>query len=391
MVSYGGPWTPPFVPPPPPHVCYTPPPGLAVALRFSAPWATTPWLRFLCLDGRALITVPAQRVYIVINTATLLRVSDSLEIPCLGMSLSLDADSYTWGASASLTEAAADLVQPTTPGEPIELQATVNGVSIRFIVESMGRERTFGRATVRIQGRGKAAVLDAPYQPLLPYNNASTSLTAQQIVEGALPSGWTISEWGLTDWLVPAGAWSHMGTPASVAKTVAAAAGGYLQPVGVDDELRVLARYPVAPWDWAGVTPDIELPAAVAQREAIDWAEKARYNGVYAYGANSGGIGALVKRAGSAGDVLAQMITDPLVTHADAARQRGLAVLADTGRQARVTLRVPVLNAIGIVLPGKFIRYVDGGTTRLGLSRSVQVDVAYPEVWQTITVETHID
>jgi hypothetical protein len=46
-------------------------------------------------------------------------------------------------------------------------------------------------------------------------------------------------------------------------------------------------------------------------------------------------------------------------------------VLADVGRQAMVSLRLPVLPETGIIVPGKFVRYVDGGTTRLGLTRSV--------------------
>ena len=97
-----------------------------------------------------------------------------------------------------------------------------------------------------------------------------------------------------------------------------------------------------------------------------------------------------IKRAGTAGDILAPMVADPLTTHSNAARQRGIAVLSDTGRKAMLTLKLPVLPETGVIRPGKFVRYVDGATVRVGLVRSVTVDTAWPEVWQTIGVETHV-
>ena len=74
-----------------------------------------------------------------------------------------------------------------------------------------------------------------------------------------------------------------------------------------------------------------------------------------------------VTRAGTAGEVLAPVVVDPLITEAAAARQRGLAVLADTGRQIEVSLRLPVLAATGIIEPGAFVEYQDGRVTRLGI------------------------
>ena len=83
------------------------------------------------------------------------------------------------------------------------------------------------------------------------------------------------------------------------------------------------------------------------------------------------------------------MVTDALITHADAARQRGVRELAAGGRQAMVSLQLPVLETTGVIPPGKMVRYVDGSTTRVGITRSVQVDVRMPEIFQSIEVETY--
>jgi hypothetical protein len=339
----------------------------------------------------ALVVVPIRKVYVVINDTHLIKLAGMIELPTLGMQITLDVDSWTYGFSATLPADQLSLVTPAGDGTPVMLACVINSVSYYMVVESIQRDRSFNTATIRIGGRGKNAMLDAPYALTQSFHN-TVSRTAAQLLDDALTLngvsiGWSVDS-GLTDWLVPAGAWSVVGSHIAAAQTVAGAAGGYLQPHPTADTLRVLARYPTAPWDWAGVTPDYELPSSVTIQEGITWTEKARYNRVFVSGQGQGVLGQ-VTRYGTAGDVVAPMITDALITEAAAARQRGTNVLADTGRIATVSLRLPVLSATGIIGPGKFVRYVDGATTRFGIVRSTSVDVGFPEVWQTIGVETH--
>jgi hypothetical protein len=150
----------------------------------------------------------------------------------------------------------------------------------------------------------------------------------------------------------------------------------------------VLPGYPFTPWDFATATPDLEIPVNVATREGIEWHDKPAYNEVYVIG-QAGGVLGHVIRAGTTGGTPAQMVTDDLITHSDAARQRGTRILADTGRQASVSLTMPILEDSGIILPGQLIRYVDGATTRLGLSRAVSIQTGLPSTRQTIEIETH--
>lgn len=100
-----------------------------------------------------------------------------------------------------------------------------------------------------------------------------------------------------------------------------------------------------------------------------------------------------VTRQGTAGDWLAPMVTDSLITTAAAARQRGLAALSDTGRQLDISLRLPVLPATGIIQPGAYIQYQESGEdgihTRIGLVRSTHIEVGLPEVFQSLGVECH--
>lgn len=342
-------------------------------------------------DGETVI-VPVKRVYIVLNTVSLRRVDGNVMLPTFSMSLSIDADSWTWGFNAALPDTTLDAIEPGSDGTPVELEALINGTAYRVLAEQISRDRTFGRSAIRVSGKGKSAILGAPYAPVKTFSNTQQR-TAQQLMDDALTIngasiGWTVN-WSATDWLVPAGAWSHQGSYITALNTIAGAAGAYIQPHPSQKTLNVLSRYPTAPWNWGSQVPDFELPADVTTRESIEWLERPRYNRVFVSGQGQGVLGQ-VTRTGTAGDILAPMVTDALITHVDAARQRGRAILGDTGRQAHLSLRLPVLAETGVIQPGKFVRYVDGGTTRLGIVRSTSVDVSNPEVWQTIAVETHV-
>ena len=244
---------------------------------------------------------------------------------------------------------------------------------------------------IRISGRGRAAILAAPYAPVLNFGN-SAPRTAQQLMADVLTIngvsiGWDV-DWGLVDWPVPAGAWAMQGSYIDAITDIAAAAGGYVQPHATDATLRILPSYPKPPWEWDSITPDIELPAAAASVESIEWVDMPAYNRVFAGGVSKGVFGPFT-RSGTAGDLIAPQVTHALITHADAHRQRGLAELSNTGRQAHYQLKTQVMPETGIIVPGKFVRYV-GGAPVIGIVRSTSLDWSRPVMRQTIGVETHV-
>lgn len=386
------------VQPPQPEPCYLPTLPAHLVFDDLADSSLPTHLVFVCErhgpgpdpEPGETIVVPVRRVYVVINEARLRRVDGDIQIPTFTMSMSLDADSWAWGFSADVPRGVLPNLQPSNFGDPVELEAWVNGVPYRFLAEQLSTSRTFGKESLRISGRGLTATLDAPYAPTLNFGNTAAR-TAQQLMGDVLtvngvPFGWTV-DWQLTDWLVPGNVWTHQGAYVGALKSIVQAAGGYLQPHESDKVVKALLRYPTAPWNW-GAAADFELPADVTTQEGIVWQENPRYNRVFVSGVSAGVLGQ-VTRAGTDGASIAPMVTDALITHADAARQRGVRELAAGGRQAMVSLQLPVLEATGVIPPGKMVRYVDGSTTRVGITRSVQVDVRMPEIFQSIEVETY--
>ena len=377
--------------PPKPQPCYLP----SGHLVFADGWSSDTNLVFACERhaGPPTTVVPIRRAYIVQNSVTLVRVDTGDAVQASGFNMRLSADSWTWQWSASLPAAALAQLRPAGDGLPVEVLATVNGVAFRLCIERYGRDRRFGSAALNIQGRGRAAVLDAPYAPALNHIG-DVDLTIEQLMAKALTIngvgiGWDV-EFGLTNWVVPGGTWAFQGSYIGAILDIANAAGAIVQPHRTEPTLRILPRYPSVPWEWDVVTPDFELPSAVVSVEGIEWKSKPEYNRIFVAGLTSNGVHGDVVRGGTAGDRVAPMVTHALMTDAIGARQRGIAELSDTGKQADVSLRLPVLPETGLILPNSFVRYVDPEEgPRLGLVRDVALDWQRPVIRQTLQIETH--
>ena len=392
MKPPAGRYTPPVVPPFNP--CYTPDPDLLFASAFGA----TPHLLFICDNAieppppPGQVVVPVRSFYLVLNDVYLKRVAGSVMLKATSMSLNIDVDSWTWSFSASLPMSDLDAVEPVA-GVPVEVEAQINSSVYRFLVEKISTERTFGKHSIRISGRGKSALLASPYAPVLTFAN-SADRTAQQLMadvltDNGVPLGWDV-DWHLDDWLVPEGVFGARGSYMDALTAISGSAGAYIQPHPTDQRLSVMLRYPALPWDWGAISPDFVLPSAVTTRESVEFTDKPRYNRVFVSGQQQGRL-VRVTREGTAGDMLAPMVTDPLITAAAAGRQRGGAVLGDTGRQAIVGLSLPVLDLTGVITPGKFVRYEDPSGNRTGIVRATSVEVGGggANVRQSVTVETH--
>lgn len=339
--------------------------------------------------GEDTIIIPVREAYHVINELTLTEL-DGTPVAAEDFSASIDADSWTWSWSTRIPASAIAQVRPDSSTR-VELIVTINGEPLRVLVENIQRERKFGESWLRVSGRGRAAFLSDPLAPVIQYTN-QTAVSAQQALndtmkQNGIPIGWTL-DWQIEDWQIPAGIWSHNGTWIDAAKRIAEAGGAYVQSHDTDQVLHILPRYPVAPWNWPSATPDIQMPEDIVEVEGIEWQEKPDYNAVWIHGGEQGRADRII--IGSTGGtnpaptIIDELATDPVMT-----RQRGLALLGDTGKQASISLRLPVLPETGMIRPGTLVEYLEQGNTRRGLVRSLSISHSRPELWQTIGVETH--
>ena len=334
------------------------------------------------------IIVPVLEIYSTMNNTRLYFDESGDEITATEFSIGIDVDSWCWHFSATCPAFEAPRLMTA---DPVVLALEANGELWRFWLENVSRERRFGSDRLRISGRGLAAMLDAPYAASRAYDNAAGGLLAQQLAADALTingvsNGWDL-DWQLADWFVPSGVWGHQGAPMSAVSRVAQAAGGYVHGHRNQKRLLVRARYPHAPWLWSGLDPDVTLPESAVIQESTEREDRPFYDRVFIAGETAGGILADVRRAGKAGDALAPMEIDRLITAEAAARARGVSILAETGRGRTITLSIQLLPGTGVIDPGRYIRYGAGSSACFGLSRAVEVSYTNGVLRQSVTME----
>ncbi|MGY8856851.1 MAG: hypothetical protein ACKVLO_05585 [Pseudomonadales bacterium] len=340
-------------------------------------------------------------VIFVTNSVSLVRSDDGREIKLLGFSVGIDSNSYTWSFSATVPISELSKVD-TAHEQRIGVDFTCNGNLWRFILDSCEDSASFGESSLTIKGKSRAMLLASPYSSQRGFKY-DTAMSARQIAEDELnrfgvPSGFTL-DWqlaGANGWNVPANTYSYSNkTPINSLQWIAEAAGGFINAHMSENIIHVLAHYPLPSWEWADQTPGINLPISLITSRSRGRVNKPAYNGVTIYGENYGGIGALIKRAGTSGGYQPPMVTSDLITDQDAAISRGKMILSDTGDIGNIGISMPLVADIGVLKPSTLIGVNDGeswvgmvrGTTitgRLSSNRALEID-------QSIDVERHFD
>lgn len=295
------------------------------------------------------------RIYVVQNSAQIIRVSDSLNIPATSVTMSIDADSWAWTMSANVAGRNALALVEGTNSQPVEVDVTINGKTWRVLVDGWQLKQAWESGTGSITGRSLSAYLAAPYSETRDYTETETR-TAQQLAQQELPFGWEL-DWQIDDWIVPGGAWSYQGlSPIQAVSNIAAAAGAYVQTHPYKQIIQVMARYPQAPWSINTADGVVEVPQEVLLQRSSSKSPGKSSNKVFVHGKEPGGVLAAVRRSGTAGDRLAPTVVDALITDATVARARGLCELAKTGRKSEEGYELPLSDTItGLILPGSVV------------------------------------
>lgn len=367
--------------------------GLNVPLNFGSLYCPV-------LPGHPGFIIPTRRVYFVLNNIVCTRVDDGTPIELMTSDISIDRQSWCWGFSGTIAAKDFDKVEPGSDG-PVAIQIVINGFTFRFLVEDYGDKQTFGTRDISISGRSLTAYLDSPYAPTrsLVQVNAITSrqMAEEELIRAGLITGYSL-DWTLIDalgWQLPDNTWQYQDqTPIQVIKSIANGVGGYVNSHPWDKIIQVRSAYPATPWEWDTTDSDIILPRDIIVSQSLTWGEKPDYNGVYVSGDKTG-VTAFGKRDGTAGDLQMPMVVDAMISDVAAARERVRSELSTAGKQATVSIELPLADYTGLFLPGQLVT-VDETTSSTpnwkGLVRGVSIGSRWSdtlEVTQTIELERH--
>ncbi|QWL78941.1 hypothetical protein HQ395_09335 [Aeromonas hydrophila] len=337
-------------------------------------------LEFVWHGSDAAIVIPTRRVYLVSNTAKIVRVRDGLDIPATAVSIELDTDSWAWQFSAQIPRIAAAVL---TDEEEVSIH--INGQQWDCVCDGWQSSQSFGRESATLTGRSRTAYL-SPTHVLAQAVSEPTAATMAQLAAAVLPVGWTL-DWQAADWLVPAGFFSlDNQTPIEVVRYLAEAAGGFVLPHQRNRHLVIKPRYPTAPWQLDTAVADVAIPRAIITTLGSDFQPGHAANGIWVSGGHQG-ISARVVRQGTAGEQQAPTITHPLVCDVTAARAQGVVCLAKTMPKRIQTIELPLSADTGLILPGALLA-VDGWK---GYNRGVRVSAAQQNRAMTVRQQLSVE
>jgi hypothetical protein len=411
---------PPGPPGPPPPV--PPRSTKGVLIEFICPWVdyglTDIPIHFdsiPCPEAGVGLIIPIRRLYMILNQISMKVVGSNEPIQLFSCSLSTDQNSWAWSMQANIAAKHLYLVEPT-PSGPVEVQININGVKWNFLVESYDRRRTFGDTQVTLKGRSITAELDAPYAPVRNYAS-DQSYYSKQLVEAELalmPGTWALDwptagdpvvsrRWEADDglnlgWQVPQGVHTYSGkTPMQAINELIGSVGGYVQSHNELPKLIVSSSYPVPPWDWATTSAELSIPKSIILADSLQWMEKPAYNRVYVTGEREG-VNALVRNTDITPDLQAPQYVNRYMTDQYAAREKGKNIISEGGKQALVSINVPLDPTInlGLITPGKLVVITDPTaeeTAWKGLTRSITLTASAADreitVTQAVGIERH--
>ncbi len=337
--------------------------------------------------GHVTVTIPVQDTYIMQHTITV-TLLDLTPISMESVNLSLDADSFAWQFSGTLLDKS-DLVKVQQVGsdEPVQLVITINGYSWKVLVERIEHSRQFAERNITLSGRGLTALLGQPYEQPTSATQSST-LSVQQLAELQLPTGWTIN-WTAAVWNIPSGAYSYNNqTPIQALAALVGDIGAMIVPSRNAQTLNIMPRYPVLPWDFGLLSPDVVIPEDVitelSQRPVVPY----QANGVYVHGSEIGGILAWCRLGGTDGARLASTTSNALMTDAIGCRALGERIIAGQYTQPSVrSLSVPMDGVIvPLVSVGQLVSVTLDGVSIKGIVNSVSIAASLGSVRQTIQI-----
>lgn len=328
--------------------------------------------------------------YLVVNTVSMKRVSDDMNIGVFNLKMMTDRDSWCWGLSAAIPASELDKVRPVGEART-EVEVSLNGNDFRFIIESFDRTRSFGLEGYTIMGRSPSAYMDSPYANALSLTQSADSSAVQLFQDEIDRSGSDYElDWSLIDalsWNIPSGCFSYsQQSPIGAMKALVEGAGGFIYSHPKDRTISVKAKRPFAFWEAPAI--DLSLTEDPLLTESTQWSTKPKYTGVYVMSEKTGLIGNII-RYGSSGGVLAPQLVDPVLTTSASLSSAGKYILAGAGEQDMTTYSMPFLDSIGLLPPSSVVEIMGVAGTWWGTVQSTELsaDASKGTVLQTISLE----
>ncbi|MFT7565810.1 MAG: hypothetical protein ACI846_000096 [Pseudoalteromonas distincta] len=301
------------------------------------------------IDRKIPIEPQLRKTYFMNNTVECIRVSD-------GQRILISSFSYQFGRSqfAAICSLSFCSRIDFERSQDELLKITINGYEFYTHVESPSTRLKFNANSYSATGRSRMAELSAPFVSAKNYTNITAKTLAGLMTDIVQNTGWSIDN-QMIDYSVPALAFSYQNkTPAEALAICANAIGGMLSFNDETKTISLLPKWPVMPWDTSNAICDVIINESVILDHNKQKITQPTSNAVFVRGEQQG-VSCKVKRAGTLADNFASDVVDQLITHVQAARQRGSHELAETGNKWQSSIRTKIMADLPPIKPGMLV------------------------------------
>ncbi|PKH62588.1 hypothetical protein CXF83_14925 [Shewanella sp. Choline-02u-19] len=302
------------------------------------------------LDFKVPIEPQIRRAYLMQPTLTCTRVSDSLSIVLDSVSFSDSRNQYAQSVDLQFSSAI-----DASRAENELLLIDINGYEFFALAEQPSSSSSFGTASYSSAGRSRSALLSIPWRAPISYTNDVSRSFAGLLGDLLTNSGWSIELVGVTDFTVPAGAYSIMRkSPIDAVNEACSQIGCMIVADEFSSKLKVVPRWPTSPWLMSEAIADVNIHDSVILSYSSKKQINQACNAAWVRGEQQG-VSAKVKRAGTAGDIPTADISAQLIVDNQAARLAGTNAIAASGNKELITVSLPIMADLPPLKKGMLI------------------------------------
>ncbi|MBB1386564.1 hypothetical protein H5119_13620 [Pseudoalteromonas sp. SG45-5] len=341
------------------------------------------------IDRKIPIEPQIRNTYIMQPTINCVRVLDDVKILISSVNYSVSRSQFS--ATASL-KFCSRIDFERALGQ--ELKISLNGYDFYVICEQPSTNNRFANSSYSASCRGRFALLSAPYARATNYANPTAKTLAGIMSDILVNTGWSLDN-KMIDYPIPTGAFSYTNlTPAAALLSVAKSVGAMLDIDSANKTVSVIPSWPVMPWDTENAICDVILNDSIILEHNTSQTISQAHNAIFVRGEQQG-VACKIKRAGTLGDQFANDVVDTLITHNQAARQRGTCELANSGKKQNTTIRTKLLDDLPPIRPGMLVGVTYSDTTYKATCDSMDISASINDsgaitVSQTIKVISNV-
>jgi len=335
------------------------------------------------IDRKIPIKPQLRSSYIMQPTLTCIRVRDNL--PILISSFDYQMARTQFAATCSIKfQSKVDYSR----GVDELLKVSVNGYDFYTTISKPSSSLSFNKKAFSGSGYSRLYELSNNQRPANYTNTVPKTLAGlmSDIVSG---TDWTIDSSHIIDYLVPALAFSYINkTPAEALKMCADAIGAILKTNDATQVIEIIPKWPVMPWNTDNAVCDVILNDSVILQHDTDKILQNTSNVVFVRGEQLG-VHCKISQTDTLADLYASDVVDPLITHNQAAVQRGSCELANSGNKEQSSIRTKIMADLPPVTPGMLIGIQNGADVYKATCDSMRISASIDRTFK-ITVNQNM-